>query len=254
MSSCGCRHWAPLSSGSSIEYWFSGLALGALAVAPYALCVQFAQPIFGLTASGVHFLFPYLSGRAGLVSNSALKRTVLKAFLCNLLLVACGAGTLLLFGDRLIRIWAGAAVARDAAGILPPIVFGTALMGLSVTGTYTMQALGLFRTVALISLGGRAAMLLLMVYLLHQHGLRGLATARVCYGSDCVARVSAFVGQAGYREGPSDPGAVDGGSLSAWGRIEAMKTGHGYCRFILAGNVRDSAQRSQYGPLPSASS
>ena len=108
---------------------------------------------------------------------------VLKAFLCNLLLVACGAGVLLLFGERLIRIWAGAAVAHQAAGILTPIVFGSALMGLSVTGTYAMQALSLFRTVALISLGGRAAMLLLMVYLLRQNGLQGLATARVCYGA-----------------------------------------------------------------------
>jgi O-antigen/teichoic acid export membrane protein len=163
-----------------------GVFLGAVAVAPYALCVQFAQPIYGLTASGLHFLFPYLSGRAGVISSAALKQTVLKAFLCNLLLVACGAGALLLFGDRLIRIWAGAAVAKDAAGILPPIVFGSALMGLSVTGTYAMQALGLFRTVALISLGGRAAMLLLMVYLLHQNGLHGLATARVCYGATAL--------------------------------------------------------------------
>jgi O-antigen/teichoic acid export membrane protein len=163
-----------------------GVFLGAVAVAPYALCVQFAQPIFGLTASGLHFLFPYLSGRAGIVSKSALKRTVLKAFLCNLLLVACGAGALLVFGNRLIRIWAGPVVAQDAAGILPPIVLGTALMGLSVTGTYAMQALGLFRTVALISLGGRAAMLLLMVYLLHQSGLHGLATARVCYGATAL--------------------------------------------------------------------
>ena len=45
-----------------------------------------------------------------------------------------------------------------------------------------MQALGLFRTVALLTLGGRAAMLLLMLYLLRHFGLQGLATARVCYG------------------------------------------------------------------------
>ena len=163
-----------------------GVSLGTLAVAPYALCVQFAQPIFGLAASGLHFLFPYLSGRAGIISNSDFKRTVLKAFACNLLLVACGAGALLLFGDRLIRIWAGAAVAHQAAGILPPIVLGSALMGLSVTGTYAMQALNLFRAVAFISLGGRAVMLLLMVYLLHQNGLQGLATARACYGATAL--------------------------------------------------------------------
>jgi len=159
-----------------------GVSLGALAVAPYALCVQFAQPIFGLTASGLHFLFPYLSGRAGALPNAALKRTLLKAFAANLVFVVSGAGLLILAGDRLIRLWAGPAVAISAKGIFIPIVLGSALMGLSVTGTYAMQALGHFRTVALISLGGRAAMLVLMIYLLHHMGLRGLATSRVCYG------------------------------------------------------------------------
>ena len=56
-------------------------------------------------------------------------------------------------------------------------------MGLGVTGTYAMQALGLFRTVACISLSGRAAMLALMIYLLRQMGLQGLAIARVWYGA-----------------------------------------------------------------------
>jgi len=159
-----------------------GVSLGAAAVAPYALCIQFAQPVFGLTASGLHFLFPYLSGRAGTLPNAALKRTLLKAFIVNLLLVVCGAALLVLSGGRLIRLWAGPAVAASTKGIFIPIVLGSAFMGLSVTGTYAMQALGLFRTVAFISLGGRAAMLVLMIYLLHHMGLRGLATARVCYG------------------------------------------------------------------------
>jgi O-antigen/teichoic acid export membrane protein len=158
-----------------------GFSMGALAVAPYALCIQFAQPIFGLTASGLHFLFPYLS-RTDAASRSTLKRTLLKAFFCNLLMVTCGAGVLLLAGDRLLRAWAGPVLAQQAAVILPPIVLGSALMGLSVTGTYAMQALGLFRTVALVSLGGRAAMLLLMIYMLHHRGLQGLATARACCG------------------------------------------------------------------------
>jgi O-antigen/teichoic acid export membrane protein len=160
-----------------------GVDMGALALAPYALCIQFAQPIFGLTASGLHFLFPYLAGRAGTISRAALRRTLLKAFACNLLLVACGAGLLLLIGERLLKVWAGAAVAHSAARIFAPIVFGSALMGLSVTGTYALQALGLFRTVALVSLGGRAVMLMVMIYLLHHMGLQGLAIARVCYGA-----------------------------------------------------------------------
>jgi O-antigen/teichoic acid export membrane protein len=160
-----------------------GISLGALAVTPYSLCVQFAHPIFGLTASGLNFLFPYLSGRASSISREGLRNTVLKAFACNLVLVACGAVVLLLAGDRLIRIWAGAAVAQKAAHILSPIVLGSALMGLSVTGTYAMQALGQFRTVAILSLGGRAAMLLLMIDLLRHQGLQGLALSRLFYGS-----------------------------------------------------------------------
>ncbi len=160
-----------------------GVSLGALAVAPYSLCVQFAQPIFGLSASGLNFLFPYLSGRVSTLSSAELKGTLLKAFACNLLFVACGTGLLLLIGPGLIRLWAGPVVAQSASKILAPIVLGSALMGLSVTGTYAMQGLGLFRTVAFISLGSRTAMLLLMIELLRHMGLQGLALSRLCYGS-----------------------------------------------------------------------
>lgn len=160
-----------------------GISLGAVVVAPYALCVQFAQPIFGLTASGLHFLFPYLSAQTKERSRSRFRRTVLLAFLCNLLLVGVGAGLLLLLGTRFIRLWAGPAVAHSASGILAPIVAGSALMGLGVTGTYAMQALGLFRTVASISLAGHSMMLLVMLLLLHHEGLRGLALSRLGYGA-----------------------------------------------------------------------
>jgi O-antigen/teichoic acid export membrane protein len=160
-----------------------GVWMGALAVTPYSLCVQFAHPITGLAASGLNFLFPYLSGRAGNLSRDGLKKTVLKALVCNLLIVASGAGILLLVGDRLIRIWAGPAIARSAAHILPPIVLGSAMTGLSVTGTYALQALRQFRTVAILSLAGRAAMLLLMIDLLRHRGLEGLALSRLFFGS-----------------------------------------------------------------------
>lgn len=159
-----------------------GISLGALTVAPYSLCVQFAQPIVGLSASGLSFLFPYLSGRASTLTFAALKRTLFKAFAANLLLVGCGACLLLFLGPRLIRLWAGPVVAASAVRILAPIVLGSALMGLSVTGTYAMQALGQFRTVALITLGSRTAMLLLMLELLRHMGLQGLALSRLCYG------------------------------------------------------------------------
>jgi O-antigen/teichoic acid export membrane protein len=160
-----------------------GMYLGALVVAPYSLCVQFAHPIYGFTASALNFLFPYLSGRATTHTRAELRGTLLKAFACNAVLVACPAALLLIFGQQILRIWAGPAVAQSAAQILPPIVLGSAFVGLGVTGTYALQALGLFRTVAGISLVGRAAMLPLMLMMLRHSGLEGLAASRLFYGS-----------------------------------------------------------------------
>jgi len=159
-----------------------GVSLGAVAVAPYALCLQLAHPIFGICASGLNFIFPYLSTRAGNASPDELKRIVLKAFLCNVLIVSCGALFLLLFGQQLLRLWLGDAVSRSTNTLLPPIVMGSALAGMGVTGTYAMQALGRFRITALINLGGRTVTFFLMVYLLHHAGVQGLAMARICYG------------------------------------------------------------------------
>ncbi len=159
-----------------------GVTLGALPVAPYALCVQFSQPIAGLPGSGLNFLFPYLAGRAASMSREELRRTLAKALACNLAAVGCCACGLLAAGDWLMRIWAGAAVARSAEKILPIIVLGSALTGLSVTGNYALLALGRFRTVACINLAGRAAMLPLMLLLLNRAGLEGMAVSRLCLG------------------------------------------------------------------------
>ena len=159
-----------------------GLSIGAAAVAPYALCVQFAHPIFGLTASGLQFLFPFLSGRAGSVSAAEFRRLLFNAFMANLALVLCGSVMLLLAGDRLIELWAGHAVALAAAPILPAIVAGSALMGLSVTGIYAVLALGKFRVFAILSLSSRAVLLLVMLWLVRTAGMQGLAASRILYG------------------------------------------------------------------------
>jgi O-antigen/teichoic acid export membrane protein len=174
-----------------------GVSLGAIAVAPYSVCIQVAEPLFGLTASGLSFFFPYLSEQSGTISRAALRRSVLKVLGCNLLLVLSGTVLLLVFGNHFLRIWAGAAVANKAAPIFPLIVLGSALSGFSVTGTYAAQALGLFRMVAYISLGSRCALLLLMPYLLHHLGLPGLAIARVCFGAASLLVYLPLISQLG---------------------------------------------------------
>jgi O-antigen/teichoic acid export membrane protein len=164
-----------------------GVVAGAAIVAPYALCVQFAQPLHGLTASALQWMFPYLSRRAGSSSTTSLRRTLALAFACNALLIACGAAVLLLVGNRLMIAWAGVTVAHQAAQIFPLIIAGTALMGLSVTGVYALYAFGEFRSATIISLGSRAVLLVLMAVLLQRIGVMGLAVCRVIYGITALA-------------------------------------------------------------------
>jgi O-antigen/teichoic acid export membrane protein len=159
-----------------------GVSLGALAVTPYALCVQFAHPLLGVSASGLNFIFPYLSRQAAAASKHRLMHALARAIACNLAIVLCGAVLLLVFGHSLIRVWAGSAIAANMQSIFLAIVAGSALTGLSVTGTYALQALGDFQTAAWIGLASRAIMLLLMIELLRRHGVQGIAQARLYYG------------------------------------------------------------------------
>jgi O-antigen/teichoic acid export membrane protein len=153
-----------------------------MAVASYALCVQMVQPIYGFAASGLHFLFPYLAGRSAWQSPSQLRRAVLIALTANLLFVAVAVAALLLFGPRILRIWAGEAIAQNSVPIFSMIVWGSALLGLNTTGTYSLFALGRVQIVTWLNLAGGVAMLLLMVLLLPHFGVFGLAIARLCYG------------------------------------------------------------------------
>jgi O-antigen/teichoic acid export membrane protein len=168
---------------SQADRIFLGVSLGAVAVASYALCTQLAQPIWGFAASGLHFLFPHLAERSAVQSSSGTRRAVLIAFACNLLFVAVAAATLMLFGERTLRSWAGADIARSSVAIFPIIIWSSALLGLNVTATYALLAFGRVRTITWLNLAAGATMLLLMFWLVPRLGTYGLALARLCYGS-----------------------------------------------------------------------
>jgi O-antigen/teichoic acid export membrane protein len=181
----GIYSWLQAVAGvlfGQVDRLLLGVSLGAVAVTSYALCVQLAQPLFGLTAAALHFLFPYLAGRVNTVSWANLRQMLRKAFAFNLLLVAIGTALLLAFGQRLLQVWAGAAIAQTAAPFFPLVIIGSALLGLSVTGTYALLALCKVRSVAWLSIVAGVAMLLMMSWLLPLRGVQGLATARLFYG------------------------------------------------------------------------
>lgn len=171
-----------------------GVSLGATAVTAYALCVQMAQPIYGVAASGLHFLFPYLSGRQAATPARDLTRPVLIAFACNLLFVSLGTAIVLLFGHQVLHLWVGDAIARSSSIVIAPIAWSFALLGLNVTGYYTLLAFGRVRTVTWLNLAGGAAMLLVMAFLTPRAGIRGIAIARLVYGQITLFMYGPVVG------------------------------------------------------------
>jgi O-antigen/teichoic acid export membrane protein len=141
-----------------------------------------AQPIYGIAAAGLHFLFPYLSARQAIAKPGALRKNILTAFVINLLFVAVSAAAILFFGRLLLNVWVGPAVAETSSTVLAPIVWSFALLALNVTGYYSLLALGHVRVVTWLNLLGGTAMLMLMAWLLPRTGVRGVAIARLVYG------------------------------------------------------------------------
>jgi len=182
----GAFSWLQAVSGvlvSQADRLFLGVSLGAVAVASYALCTQLAQPIYGFAASGLHFLFPHLAERSAVQGSSGTRKAVLIAFLCNLLFVVVATTTLLLFGEHILRSWAGVDIARSSTAIFPVIIWSSAFLGLNVTATYALLAFGRVRVITWLNLAAGATMLLLMFWLVPRLGTYGLALARLCYGA-----------------------------------------------------------------------
>lgn len=178
----GIFTWIQAVSGlvfTQVDRLVTGVFLGATTVASYALCAQLCQPIYGMTASALHFLFPHLASRHVSQTASQLRRTVLVCVVANGALVATGALGLLVFGQDLLRAWVGEGIASSSSALLSLLAIGTATTGLGVTGTYALLALGRVRVVTLIGLFAGALMLLLMLVLLPRHGASGAAWARL---------------------------------------------------------------------------
>lgn len=170
------------------DRFFVGFFMGAPAVAYYGLCVQAAQPIHGLIASGMHFLFPHLSSRYTVTPISEIRRKVVLAIKVNALLVAALSLPVILFGKPILTMWLGAAFGRQSSLLFATIAFSFTLLGMNVTAHYALLAIGQVKIVTYLNLAAGTAMLLLMLLLIPGHGLQGAALARLIYGPiTCLA-------------------------------------------------------------------
>lgn len=159
----------------------AGAAFGAASLSSYALCAQLSQPVYGISAAALHFLFPYLTSKEGLGESAGVRRGIVVSFAANAVFVALGLTVLLLFGNEILRIWGGETIARHSAGLLPILAWSAALSALTVAPNYAMLALGQVRTVTFLNLLGGIAMLASTPYLLPHFGIRGMGLARLLY-------------------------------------------------------------------------
>jgi O-antigen/teichoic acid export membrane protein len=181
----GVFSWIQAVAGvlfGQVDRLITGVYLGATAVASYALCAQMAQPVYGIAAAGLHFVFPYVSARSAGDSLAPLRRVVALTFGSNAVLVAVCALPLLLMGNRILTLWAGHDMAEAGHPVLPYLICGSALQALSVTGSYTLLALGKVRVATLLNLAGGGAMILATPWLLPKYGAHGMAVARLLCG------------------------------------------------------------------------
>jgi O-antigen/teichoic acid export membrane protein len=181
----GIFSWLQAIAGiafSQADRLLIGLFLGATSVASYGLCVQIAQPIHGLIASGMHFLFPHLSGRYTNAQATELRSTVLTAFRINAMLVILLSLTMFIFSKVIVKVWLGPIFDYQSNNILPIITCSYALLGLNITAYYTLLALGGFKTATFLNLVAGGAMLFAMTVLASKHGLQGASAARLVYG------------------------------------------------------------------------
>ena len=181
----GTFTWLQAASGlflGQVDRLVAGVAVGTSAVTVYTFCTQLAQPVYGITAAGLHFLFPYLASSSTGGTPSTTRRAVLATLAINFAFVAASVSGLVFFGNVLLLHWVGPRIATASGALMPLVAWGSGLSALSVTGAYSLLALGKPRMVASLSVLGGLAMAASLALLVPRWGLMGIAYSRLIPG------------------------------------------------------------------------
>jgi O-antigen/teichoic acid export membrane protein len=180
----GAFTWMLAATGvvfSQADRLMGGASFGAAAIVSYALCAQLSQPVYGLTAAGLHFLSPYIASRYATAGGRPLKKTLMVAVLANVALVLIGAGLLLVISDRILHLLSTEELARVSAPLFKPVLAGSTLLALSVAGNYAMVAMGRVRIVALVNVIACAAIVAITAMSLRSLGVMAMAGGRIAF-------------------------------------------------------------------------
>lgn len=155
-----------------------GILFGATQVTMYAICSQLTQPLYGLTAAGLHFIFPYVASNS---SHNNLRSRVVRLIGLNIALSVLGGVLLAAFGPTALSWVAGARATTADASLLNAMACASALAAMSVTGFYAMLALDRPGVVCGLAIAGSVAGAALMPLLTQTYGPTGMAFARSVY-------------------------------------------------------------------------
>jgi O-antigen/teichoic acid export membrane protein len=196
LASFGIFSWLQGISGiffSQADRLLLALTLGASAVSYYGVCVQMAQPIHGLTAAGLHFVFPYLAAQHSSGKMAATRLTILRVLAVNVACATLSCIALSFFGNSILERWMGATFAAQSSAMIPLLALGFGMLSLNITAHYALLAMGQVRLVTAFNIAGGIVMLIAIVLLVPHRGVDGAALARLAYGPvTCLLYIPLF--------------------------------------------------------------
>jgi O-antigen/teichoic acid export membrane protein len=163
-----------------------GAIMGTSALGIYAICVQATQPIHGITAAALNFIFPHISARHEAGERDTVKRTLRTYNWANLAFVVALSAPLVLFGKQILTLWMGAAFAEKGYVVFAWLTVANACLAASVASHYILLAFGKARFVAAVNVLGGVLSLCCIALLMPHYGLPGAAFGRLLYAFAAV--------------------------------------------------------------------
>ncbi len=160
-----------------------GAVMGTSALGIYAVCVQASQPIHGITAAALNFVFPHISARHEAGESYTLRRVFRAATWANIGFVAFLSAPLILFSRPILALWMGASFAEQGYVVLTWLAVANACLGACVASHYFLLALGQARFVASVNVLGGVLALGCIALLMPHYGLLGAAIGRLLYAA-----------------------------------------------------------------------
>lgn len=159
-----------------------GSALGAAALAHYAVATQLAQPLHAFAAAAASVVFPKVSRALAQGDPARIQRLIAKGLLLLGMATTIGAAVLFVFRLPILTFWLGPDIAAASAPTLGLLAVAYWLLSFSVLPHFILLGLGRMRFVALANLGAGVLTLGAMLLLVGTYGIVGVAAARIVYG------------------------------------------------------------------------